>query len=97
MAIVNETVTVAVCDACDKRTYGDPGQQPKVLTGSVTDYTGDRERSGTWSACGPKHVGPAVAAVIKKATPVRTQPAATASQPVSRPTFGSSTPATNAG
>jgi len=71
MAIANESVTVAVCDACGRRTYGEPGEQPRVITGLARDYTGDREKVGEWSACGPKHVGPAVATVLKKATPTR--------------------------
>lgn len=67
MAIGNEQVTVAICDACGKRTYGDPGEQPAVLTGRVDDYTGDVIQNIEWSACGAGHVGGAVKAVIKDA------------------------------
>jgi hypothetical protein len=70
MAIGTEQVTVAVCDACGRRTYGEPGKQPEVITGQATDFTGSQEKTATWSACGPKHVGNAVAAAIKAAQPV---------------------------
>lgn len=98
MAIANETVVVAVCDACGKRTYGDPGQQPKVITGHAQDLTGDREKNAVWSACGPKHVGPAVATVLKKATPVRVS-TATPPPPASTPSIvrPAGTPQANAG
>lgn len=92
MAIANETVTVAVCDACGKRTYGDPGKQPAVITGNAQDLTGQLEKNGTWSACGPKHVGNAVANVLKAAQPVRTF---NTPPPTSRPTIV--TPSSNAG
>lgn len=74
MAIGNETVTVAVCDACGKRTYGDPGKQPAVVSGEATDRTA-AEKTAKWSACGPSHVGKAVNEAIKKANVATIKPA----------------------
>lgn len=67
MAIGNETVTVAVCDACGHRTYGEPGQQPKVLSGSVTNLTAAVEVNAKWSACRPQHVGKAAMVALDNA------------------------------
>lgn len=80
MAIGNETVTVAICDACGKRTYGDPGMVPAVLSGTVKDDTRDQVKA-EWSACGAGHVGAAVKNVVA---------AARDKAKVTRGTFGSS-------
>lgn len=81
MAIGNEQVIVAICDACGKRTYGEPGQQPAVLSGKVKDLTRNDELNVDWSACGAGHVGGAVKNVIA---------AARDKAKVTRGTFGSS-------
>jgi len=67
MAIGNEQVTVATCDACGKRTYGDPGNVPAVITGEVTDNTRDPIVGIEWSACSHGHIGGAVKNAIQEA------------------------------
>lgn len=71
MAINNESVTVATCDACGRRTYGEPGEAPRVLSGKVKDMTSGSEKNADWSACGPGHVGKAVGEALKRASESR--------------------------
>lgn len=70
MAVSEQKVTVAVCDGCDRRQYGENGAKIPGMSGTVqvVDERGIGELNVQWFSCRPDsgHVGKAVTAAVQR-------------------------------